>query len=215
MGPPAGFFSSVAAPAAATSLPGLGDGFRPRVADTERVLLPADRGSESPAAGDSRPLAPAPDIAPEPPDSSKSQTTRRPLRTSEPQSELKSARHCWGNTELGPRQAADCRQLPCSKQSSALYPRNPPGKPYQSPPDQPGIAEAQLRALDPNPRKRVSQNLPSRSTPKCQATEPHKNHLKQLRRGSIRGPPSGGTPRASTGSNGVSTRRAGRGEGKP
>jgi hypothetical protein len=42
----AGFFSPVAPAATATSLPGLGEGFQPRVADTERVLPPVDRGSE-------------------------------------------------------------------------------------------------------------------------------------------------------------------------
>lgn len=65
VGTAAGFFSSTVAVADATSLPGLGDAFRPRVADTDRVLLPADRGSESPPpdAGESRPLELEPDIA--------------------------------------------------------------------------------------------------------------------------------------------------------
>lgn len=65
VGTPGGFFSSSAAVADAKSLPGLGEGFRPRVADIDLVLLPADRGSESPPpeAGDSRPLVLDPDIA--------------------------------------------------------------------------------------------------------------------------------------------------------
>jgi hypothetical protein len=63
VGTAAGFFSSEVAAGADTSLPGLGEGFRPRVADTERALLPTDRGSESqpPGAGDRRPLTLAPD----------------------------------------------------------------------------------------------------------------------------------------------------------
>ncbi|GJN27133.1 hypothetical protein PR202_gb15126 [Eleusine coracana subsp. coracana] len=63
VGRTASFFSSAVAAVASTSLPGLGEGFRPRGADTERVLLTADRGSESPPpeAGDRRRLELAPD----------------------------------------------------------------------------------------------------------------------------------------------------------
>lgn len=66
-----------------------------------------------------------------------SQPARQPLRPSEPQSELKSARHCCGNTELRPRQAADCRQLPHSKQnlssSAEIRPENPSNRRQTSP----------------------------------------------------------------------------------
>jgi hypothetical protein len=70
VGTSASFFSSTAV-AATEFLPGLHDAFRPRVADTDLVLLPADLGSESPPpdAGDSHPLELDPDIATESPNS--------------------------------------------------------------------------------------------------------------------------------------------------
>jgi hypothetical protein len=63
VGAAAGFFSSAVAAGADASLPDLGEGFRPRMADTEHALLPTDRGSESqpPDARDRRPLTLAPD----------------------------------------------------------------------------------------------------------------------------------------------------------
>jgi len=103
-------------------------------------------------------------------DSSQSQPTRQPLRPSGPQSELKSARHCWGNTEFGPRHAADCRQLPHPKQTSALPREIRRENPSNRRPTSPALRTRSSGPSIQTPHKR--QNLPTRRPPQAEPQKP-------------------------------------------
>lgn len=177
VGTGAGFFSSAAA--AAASLPGLGDAFRPRVADTDLVLLPADLGSESPPpdAGDSRPLALDPDIATE----SLNFSPKPPSSSSAPWQALSSRKHQIDEALLGEHQTtrkrAPGRGQPAAFQripgSPSLSPRKSASKTLAigaQPPRHCG-----QRARRPRSRPRKRRNLPaasSRRRTRSSAAEP-------------------------------------------
>lgn len=118
------------------------------------------------------------------------QTAQQPLRPSEPQGELKSERHCCGNTKLGPRQAADCRQLPHSKQrlssSAEIRPENPSNRRQASP-------ALRRHGLEPSIQTPTGGKIFPTRRPRVRATRPSRNQHEQLPRGSVRVPPSGGT----------------------
>lgn len=126
-----GFFSTAVAVTGNASLPGLGEGFRPLGADTERVLLAADRSSESPPpeAGDRRRLELAPDDIAGTWSTCLLRNLPKTLPLSQPQSETKSRGIAADETPNWGQSSGRHHPVPALQAILGASPRNPLVKP--------------------------------------------------------------------------------------